>query len=198
MANSTVAEIGEARVKATGGILRAPLGTALATDATTALNVAFKNLGYIGPGGIIPTRDITTDDQRDSNGDVVYTLQTEFGRTYQAELLQYDNVDIKKMIFGDAQVTVTAADSTHGARISVVDKGIPAAHASYSFETFRVGPTGVEEHDRTVVPDAQVSTVEIGPMVGNAVRKYTVTWKVFKDSSGNYVYEYSDDGIVAP
>jgi hypothetical protein len=198
MANPTNTEIGEARAVAAGAISRAPLGTALPTDATTALNVAFKGLGYVGAAGITPTRDITNEDVKDMNGDTVYNLQTDFGRTYQAPLLQYDNVDIKTMLFGAAQVVVTAADSTHGTRIAVVDKGLPAAHASYSFDTFRVGATGATKKHREVVPDAQPTAVEFGAMLGGAVRQYTVTWKVFKDSSGNYTYEYDDDGVVAP
>ena len=36
----------------TGGILVAPKGTALPTDTDTALNAAFKALGYVGEGGI--------------------------------------------------------------------------------------------------------------------------------------------------
>jgi hypothetical protein len=190
MANPTNAEISASRAVAIGALAWAPLATALPTDAVTALAAAYKGLGYIGTGGITRPRDITVDDQKDMNGDTVYSLQTDFSRTYQAELLQNENVDIKKMIFGSANVVITAKTATTGARISVADKGTPALHGVLVATTF----DGLKSH-REVVGDAQPVAVEQGPLVGTAIRSYTVTWKVFRDSSGTWVNEYDDDGV---
>lgn len=190
MANSTTAEIGVARAAITGAIFLYPVsGATLPTDATTALSGGI-NLGYIGDEGITPTRTVETEDTKDMNGDTVYTAQTDFVREYQATFLQVDNVDIKKAIFGDLNVTATAADVTHGARIAVEDKGEPAEKRPIVVHT----TSGVKVH-REVVPVAQVSSVEYGPYVGTAVRSYTVTFKAFKDSDGTFVYEYDDDGV---
>lgn len=187
----TVAEISASRAVAIGALAwTTVMATAKPTDAVTALNVAYKSLGYIGPGGISRPRDIGTEEQRDMNGDVVYVMQSDFSRSYQAELLQNENVDIKTMIFGSANVVVTAKTATTGTRISVADKGIQPAHGILVATTF----DGLKSH-REVVGDAQPVTVEQGPLVGTGVRSYTVTWRVFKDSSGTWVNEYDDDGV---
>lgn len=49
-------------VAANGRVAFAPLGTALPTDATTALNAAFVEVGYIDEDGVTITPDITTED----------------------------------------------------------------------------------------------------------------------------------------
>lgn len=190
MAVPTVAEITASRGVATGALAFAPLLTALPTNATTALAGTYKALGYIGAGGIIPARAISTDPVKDMNGDTVYTLQTEFTRTYQAELLQTTNVDVKKAIFGDANVVVTPATVSTGTIIAVQDKGQQALHGVLVATTY----DGLKTH-RECASDAQITEVEIGPLVGTAVRSYTVTWTVYKDSSGVFVYEYDDDGV---
>lgn len=194
MANPNINEIAESRGVATGALSWAPLGTALPTDAVTALAAAYKGLGYIGPAGILHPREIGFEDQKDMNGDTIYTMQNDFGRTYQAELLQNENVDIKKMIFGSANVVETAANATHGKQITVSDKGIPAERGVLVADVF----SGIKKH-REVVAIAQPTTVEQGPMVGTAVRSYTVTWRVFKNPATNiWVLEYDDDGVTSP
>ena len=195
MANPTTVEIGAARAVASGAISWAPFATAPPTTAVATLPGTYKGLGYVGSDGIQPTREVSITEVPDMNGDIVATLQESFGRTYQAQLLQADNVDIKKMIFGDANVTVTPAAGGLATRITVVDKGLPAAHGVLVCDTFKVGNTGAIARHREVAVDAQPVEVEYGPYVATAVRSYTVTWRVFKDSSGNYVTEYDDDGI---
>ena len=47
-----VKNVTAAKPKVGGAVYSAPLGTTLPTDATTALNVAFKALGYISEDGL--------------------------------------------------------------------------------------------------------------------------------------------------
>lgn len=189
LANNAVADIGVARAGAQGALAWAPLGTTAPTTATTAPGSAFVNLGYVGPDGITGGRDVSTDEQKDMNGDTVFVLQTDFSRTYTAELLQSANVDVKKLVFGAANVTVTAATSSAGTKIVAVDKGEIGTHGVLVATTF----SGLSTH-REVVLDAQPTAIEFGPLVGTAVRSYTVTWTVYK-SNGVFVTEYDDDGV---
>ena len=196
MGNPTSTELGVARGVATGALSWAGRSVtpqpATPSAAGTSLAAGFVGLGYIGSDGIQPTRDVSTDDAKDMNGDTVATLQTDFARTYQAELLQHRNVDIKKMIFGSANVAETAATATLGKRIHVSDRGEPSEHGMLVADTF----DGTSKH-REVATDAQPTSVEFGPLVGTALRSYTVTWTVFRGSDGVFVHEYDDDGITA-
>lgn len=198
MANPTTAEVGEARAVATGAVSWAVLGTTLPTTAVAALNAAFKGLGYIGSDGIQPAREVSVNDVTDMNGDIVAALQESFSRTYQFELLQADNEDVKNLIFGDANVTKTAGSGGTTTRIVTVDKGVSAAKGCIVVDTYRVGETGATRIHREVAAIAQPVEVEYGPYVANSVRSYTVTVRIYRDSSGNYVNEYDDDGVVVP
>jgi hypothetical protein len=193
MANPNVAQISASRGSATGAVSYAPLATALPTTARLALNAAFKGLGYVGSDGITPARDISTDDVKDMNGDTVYVLQTDFTRSYEFELLQTENEDVLNLVYGDANVTAAVGGVAAGATVTAIDKGEQQAHYSFVFDTFNV----LKLH-REVVADAQVESVEIGPLSGTGIRSFKIKLKVFKDSSGNYVTTFDDDGILVP
>lgn len=193
MANNTVAEMRVSQGAVTGAIFWGPTGTALPTDATTALNVAFKNLGYVGSDGITPARAISTDVVKDMNGASLRTVQTDFEKTYQALLYQTLNVDVNGMIFGSANVTVTAGDPTHGERVAIMDKGIVASQGILIIETYDGGAK-----QRRIGPAAQPTSTEEGPLVGSNVQSYTLTWSEYPDSSGVYEYRYNDNGVLAP
>ncbi|MEM9134277.1 MAG: hypothetical protein AAGE88_18155 [Actinomycetota bacterium] len=53
---------GNVHIGVTGGLFKAPLGTALPTDATTALAAAFIDLGYTSEDGVSEQWDDSVDD----------------------------------------------------------------------------------------------------------------------------------------
>jgi hypothetical protein len=52
-------ETSEVRAGITGELYAAPVGTALPTDTSTALNAAFKGLGYFSEDGVTETFERT-------------------------------------------------------------------------------------------------------------------------------------------
>ena len=187
MANPTVAEVSSARSVIEGGLAAAPVGTTLPTDATSTLDAAFTGYGYIGTEGIQPAKERATEDYKDMNGDTIYTLQTSFDASFTVPLAQAVGVDVKKLCFGDLNVTEA------GGVVTAVETGEPLPHKSFVISTFSPVSGGVAHH-RKVIEDGQIVTVEEGPLVSSAVRLYTVTIKVYKTGS-TYITEY--DEVVA-
>lgn len=188
MAN-TVSNVVSGRPLATGGVLIGPLGTALPTDTSTALNVALKGAGYIGEDGVTETVDRSTDKIKAWGGDTVKIVQSEFSTTYQFSFIEALNADALKATYGDSNVVTTAATASTGTLQAVKINSQTLPHKTYVFE-IRDGNAKI----RICVPDGQIT--EIGEVTYNDsdVVAYQVTVEAFPDANGNNAYKYSDDG----
>jgi hypothetical protein len=108
-------------------------------------------------------------------------------------MLQVTNEDLNNIIYGDANVTVTAAGPAVGRVIAILDKGLVGTMGVIVVETI----DGLAK-ERRVYPVAQVTSMEEGPLVGSAVRQYTITVSAYPDTSGNSMYLYNNDGVFVP
>ena len=170
-----------AKPKVGGAMYVAPAGTALPTDATTALAEAFKSLGYISEDGLTNSNSPESDDIKAWGGDIVLTPITGRPDTYSVKLIESLNVDVLKMVYGDDNVTGT------------LETGI----------TVKANATDLEEHPivvdmilrngvlkRICIPSAKVS--EIGEIVYTDADAsgYELTLSCQPDADGNTHYEY--------
>jgi hypothetical protein len=175
---------------ATGGVLRdASNAATLPTDATTALAAGFTALGYIGPDGLTETIDRTTNKIRAWGGDIVKVVQTEFSVTYGFTFYESIRADVLKAVHGDANVTTTAADATHGVRQAVKINSEELPLSQWIFEV-KDGDARV----RIVVPLGKITAVGEVTYSDESVIGYPVTVEAFRDASGNQAYKYTDDG----
>jgi len=178
---ATVSNVTAGKPKIGGAIFVAPVGTALPTDATTALNEAFVGLGYVSEDGL--TQSITRDSEviKAWGGDTVMTTQTDFAETFTFKLIEALNVDVKKLIFGDTNVTGTL---TTGITAITNSKELPA-------KSFVIEMVQNDALVRKVIPNAKVT--ELGDIVysdGEAIG-YEPTITALPDATGNASYEYT-------
>lgn len=188
MSNS--ANIVAGKPLATGGVRIGPLGATAPTDASTALAAAFVSAGYVGEDGLTETTDRSTEKVKAWGGDIVKVLQTDFSTTYAFTFLETLNTDVLKTVYGDTNVTTTAATSTVGTLRTVKINADVLPHKSFVFE-MKDGAAKIRIH----VPDGQVTevsevTYNDGELVG-----YGVTIEAFRDTTLNAnAVKYLDDG----
>jgi hypothetical protein len=190
---SDVQEVAAPSPKITGGVLLAPLGTALPTDAVTPLDPGFITLGRVSDAGVDRTEERPNTEINDWGGDLIAVLQDKYGITLKFKLLQFVNADVAKAAHGTDNVTVTPATSTTGTGITsklnaqLLDFGSWVIDAYYMQMSMRL-----------VVPYGRLTLV--GPLtwVHKALAAYDFTLKPFPDTFNNHAYEYLNDGVLAP
>jgi hypothetical protein len=181
------ANVAAANPVVTGGLLWGPPGTALPTDATTALAAAYKPLGYISEDGIQPSGDAaSTDDTVAWGGDVVARLVTQKrADRYTFKLIEVLSDDVLTFLFGEDNVTVTPAAGDTPTLIAVADNGGDPAEGVFVVEAFYKGIKM-----RRVIPNGSPILNSEDPLTHSAIGGYEVEMACLPDDSGNRQYRY--------
>ena len=162
-----------------GYIFRAPVGTELPTDIKTALDPAFKVLGFISEDGYVESLETDSEDIVDMNGDLMDSPQTS-----RVESAQFTLAEIKaetlKVQYGEKNVT--DADGI----IAVKHNGDSVTTSAYVLELLLKNG----RRWRKVVPKGQSSelddlTIAVGELCARAL-----TMKYLTDDQGNTCYDY--------
>lgn len=176
-----VSNVTAGKPKSTGAVYRAPLGSTLPTDATTALDAAFVKLGYVSEDGLVNENSPESDDIKAWGGDTVLTLQTEKNDTFTLTLLEVMDVNVLSAVYGSSNVT-----GTLGTGITVKANGDEAAEASWAFElALRDGAL-----KRISIPDGKITEIGEITYADDEAVGYEITITCYPDSSGNTHYEY--------
>lgn len=179
MPKSTNVSTGKPKVG--GAIYRAPLGTTLPTDATTALGEAFKELGYVSEDGVVNTNTAENEAIKAWGGDPVLYTQNEKEDLFAFTLIECMNVEVLKAIYGDANVTGTL-------ETGITVKANNTQPGDFAWVIDMVLKGGILK--RIVIPVAGVNEVgEITYKDDEAVG-YATTLGAKPDTAGNTHYEY--------
>lgn len=178
---SNTQNVTAAKPKVEGAIYSAPLGTALPTDATTKLNVAFKSLGYVSEDGLKNTNSPSSESVKAWGGDTVNTVQKDKEDTFSYKLIEALNVDVLKEIYGAENVS---GDLSTG--ISVKSNAKELSEHSLVIEMILKG--GILK--RIVIPEAKI--IEIGEVTysDGEIVGFELKVQAFPNAQGDTHYEY--------
>lgn len=151
MANdATNVSVGKPKVG--GAIWCAPISSTLVipTDATTALDTAFKCLGYCSDAGLVNSRDHNTGNINAWGGDNVLDYGSIASDKFKFTLLETLNIDVLKAVYGEDNVK---GDLATGISIDVGSQ-LPEAYV-WVFELVMRN----KAVKRIVVPQAAITEV---------------------------------------
>jgi len=177
---NTVENVAAGKPKIGGAVYAAPVGTTLPTNATAALDAAFKNLGYVSEDGLKNAYDVEIETVKAWGGDEVLVTNNGKSDAFTYTLLEVLNIDVLKHVYGSANVTGSLS-----AGIALSVNNSDTEDVSMVFELVLRGAL-----KRIVVPRAHVTEVgEITYTDGDAVG-YETTIACQADAEGNSHYEY--------
>lgn len=170
----------------TGAVNSAVAGTAIPTDASTALAAAYIKLGLIGDGGVTETTERGTEQVRSWSGSIARVIQTDFGYRISFVFL-ITSLDVLREIHGPGNVTYTPADTTAGtkAKISIKINKNELPERVYVVEV-KDGDNKI----RIAIPRGQITEVGDVNYVKTDVIRYEVTIEAYEDASENNAYKY--------
>lgn len=176
----SVSKVSTGKPKVAGAVYRAPKGTTLPSDATTALAAAFEDMGYISEDGITNSNTPDTEKIKAWGGQVVLVVTNEKSDNFKLKFLESLNPKVLQTVYGSANVT----EGTN--TISVTANGTEPTEYVYAIDMVMKGGA----LKRIVIPCGSLS--EVGDIVykDNEPVGYELTIECLPDSSGNNHYEY--------
>lgn len=167
--------------KAKGAVFMAPVGTALPKDATSALDSAFVNMGYISEDGVVNGNELSTESIKAWGKDTVLVTESEKNDTWQLTFIEALNVDVLKLVYGEDNVS---GDLETG--ITVKANSTEQEDHVFVIDTILRG----RALKRVVLPLARASEFGDITYADSEALGYETTLTCQPDSDGNTHYEY--------
>jgi hypothetical protein len=161
-------------VATTGGVYVAPTTAAAPTEATSALDVLFKDLGYVSDGGITETRDRSTNTIRAwQNSALVREPVTESSIKYNCVFIETKKETVEEYYGG----TVAADGSIK------IDPGRTGGRKSYVIDVI-----DGDEIVRVYIPNGEVTEVGDQTFVNGDPIGYEITITGYATTVEDEVY----------
>ena len=176
----SVSNVSTGKPKVTGAVYRAPAGTALPTDASTALAGAYVELGYVSADGVTNNNTPETENIKAWGGKTVLVVRNEQTDTFTFTLIEALNLDVLQTVFGSSKATKV------GDLITVVADGTEVPEAVFVIDMVMRGG----KLKRIVIPAGTISSVGEITYSDDAAVGYQITLEAMPNSSGVQHYEY--------
>lgn len=180
MAN-TATNVSTGKPNISGAVYVAPMTATLPTDATTALGADYVCLGYVSEDGLENNNELDVSEIKAWGGNIVYRSLNGLDDTFSLSLIESENVDVLKNVYGDANVTVDADDN--------VTINIVAEDPQEKIWVFELAMRGGRAK-RIVIPDGAVTARETITYNDSDAVAYGITVSAYPDSTGKTHVEY--------
>lgn len=179
----------EVRVGVTGELFSAPPGTALPTDAATALAAAYIGHGYVSEDGVTENWDDSVDNIIAwQNATTVRAVRTESTLTLACTLIQTRGSNLE-LFYPGSSVVANLTEWKLAVKPPTADRRVFVLNVVDGTDLIRIALGNAELTERGEVPYQN----------GDAVM-YPVTITAFPDDDGNLMVKYSNSaawGILA-
>ena len=186
--SNTVSNVTTGKPKKTGAIFRAPLGTKLPTDASTALDAAFVAMGYAGHDGVTNGNAPDTDKVKAWGGDTVLVINNGKEDTFKFNMIEALNPDVLKAVYNSDNVSGTLAEG-----LTVKANNDDGEHGAWVIDMILRGNVA----KRIVIPDAVITDMDDISYTDGDPTGYNITLTAMPDASNNTHYEYYKSAVTA-
>lgn len=193
MAN-TVTNVSTGKPKIGGAIYRAArtANLVIPTTASAELSTDYKCLGYVSEDGLKNNMTTDSDKVKAWGGDTVLAYQKGKEDVFTFSLLEVLNDDVLKTVFGDSNVTITAATTTAPKSVAVAVNNTELNESVWVIDMIMRG----NNPRRIVIPYGKVTDIGEITYKDDDVVKYDVSLQAMPDTAGNSHYEYTNVGTA--
>lgn len=150
------------------------------TDATSVLGSGFTCLGYVSDSGLENNNEMDVSAIKAWGGMIVYRSLNELDDNFKLTLIESENVDVLKAVYGDENVTEDEG------KVTINVKADDPEEKVWVFElSLRNGKA-----KRIVIPDGAVTSRDTITYNDSDAVGYGITVSAYPDANGNTHKEY--------
>ena len=178
---NTATYVSTGKPNISGAIYTAPLGSVIPTNPTSTLPADYTCLGYVSEDGLENSNEMDVSAIKAWGGMIVYRSLTELDDSFSFSLIESENIDVLKAVYGDANVSTSASGDI------VVD--VKADDPQERIWVFELSLRGGRAK-RIVIPDGAVTARETITYNDSDAIAYGITVSAYPDADGNTHKEY--------
>lgn len=179
MAN-TATYVSTGKPNISGAVWVAPRDTTLPTDATTALDNDFVCLGYVSEDGLENENEMDVSEIKAWGGVTVYRSLTGLTDNFKLKLIESENVDVLKNVYGDSNVTENSG---------TVTVSVKAEDPQEKVWVFELAMRG-NAKKRIVISDGAVTSRDTITYNDSDAVAYGITVSAYPNANGETHKEY--------